>query len=152
VGKNFAEIGGADPAGTAIDLLIEERGAVNMVSFNQSVENLRELLTHPLCTVISDGFYVKGRPHPRLYGTFPFLLGEIVRERKWMTLETAVHKITQKPAARLKLRGRGMLQPGMAADVTVFDPLRIAGPASYESPEQPPAGLVTVYRNGRKVL
>jgi dihydroorotase/N-acyl-D-amino-acid deacylase len=152
VGKNFAEIGGSDPTGAAIDLLIAEKGAVNIVSFNQSVENLRQLLTHPLCSVISDGFYVKGRPHPRLYGTFPFLLGEVVRERKWMTAETAVMKITSKPAARLKLRGRGMLKPGMAADVTVFDAARIAGPATYESPEQPPVGLTAVFRNGRQLL
>ena len=59
--------------------------------------------------MISDGFYVKGRPHPRLYGTFPCLLGEIARQRGWLTLAEAVHKITGKPAVRFGLNNRGRL-------------------------------------------
>jgi len=149
VGQHLETIGaarGVDPIEAAIDLIIEEQGLVNMISFNQSEENLRALLTHPLCSVISDGFYVNGRPHPRLHGTFPFLLGEIVRERKWMPLEVAIHKITAKPAARLGLTDRGYLRPGLRADITVFDPARVAGPASYENPEQDPVGIVGVWR------
>ncbi|MBM3774657.1 MAG: amidohydrolase family protein, partial [Acidobacteria bacterium] len=79
VGKHLAQIAelrGRDPAEVVLDLLVEEKADVNMISFNQNEENLRKILTHPLCLVISDGFYVKGRPHPRLFGTFPFLLGE----------------------------------------------------------------------------
>lgn len=149
VGLQLEEIGrkmGAQPIDAAIELVIRERGGVNIVSFNQSEENLRELLTHPLCSVISDGFYVSGRPHPRLYGTFPFLLGEVVRERKWMKLETAIHKITAQPAARLGLNDRGTLAPGLRADITVFDPARIMSPATYEDPHRDPAGVVAVYR------
>ena len=155
VGLHLEEIGrrlGVDPVDAAIKLIVDEQGAVNIVSFNQSEENLRELLTHPLCSVISDGFYVKGRPHPRLHGTFPFLLGEISRTRGWMPLEKAIHKITMKPAARLGLRDRGRLASGMQADITVFDPEQIAGPATYERPEQDPTGIVSVYRNGEDVL
>jgi dihydroorotase/N-acyl-D-amino-acid deacylase len=137
---------GVPPIDAAIELIIQEHGAVNMVSFNQSEENLRELLSHPLCTVISDGFYVTGRPHPRLHGTFPFLLGEIVRERRWMPLETAIHKITAQPAARLGLGERGSLAKGMRADVTVFDPAVISSPATYENPEQDPVGVIRVRR------
>jgi N-acyl-D-amino-acid deacylase len=77
-----------------IDLLLDECGAVNMLSFNQSEENLRLAVTHPYSTIISDGFYVKGRPHPRLYGTFPRLLGHYTRERRWLNLEEAVAKIS----------------------------------------------------------
>ncbi len=153
VGLHLEEIGqkrGVDPVEAAIDLIVEEEGAVNIVSFNQSEENLRELLTHPLCSVISDGFYVKGRPHPRLHGTFPFLLGEIARQRQWMPVETAIHKITAKPAARLGLTDRGRLTPGLIADITVFDAARVAGPATYEKPEQDPVGVVAVYRGGKK--
>jgi N-acyl-D-amino-acid deacylase len=142
---------GTDPMETIMDLIVEEHGQVNIVSFNQSEQNLRELLTHPLCSVISDGFYVKGRPHPRLHGTFPTLLGEISRNRKWMPLAEAVHKITAKPAARLGIANRGVLKPGAIADVTVFDPKSVDGPATYDSPELSPCGIHAVYRWGKRL-
>jgi N-acyl-D-amino-acid deacylase len=135
----------------ALDLLIEEKGVVNILSFNQSEENLRKLLTHPLCTVISDGFYVKGRPHPRLYGTFPCLLGEIVRERGWLSLAQAVHKITGKPADRYGLKNRGRIAPGCIADLVVFDPERVVGRATYEQPRLAPEGIGLVLRSGNKL-
>jgi N-acyl-D-amino-acid deacylase len=152
VGRNLEQIGtarGCEPVDAMIDLLLEEAGQVNMLSFNQSEENLRLSLTHPLGIVISDGFYVKGRPHPRLCGTFPFLLGEICRNRKWLTLEDAVRRITSAPAERFAVRGRGVLQPGAFADVAVFDPERVTSPATYEDPEQPPVGIEYVFREGR---
>ena len=154
VGRTVAEVAeerGADPAITVLDLIAEERAAINVISFNQSEDNLRQLLTHPLCSVISDGFYVKGKPHPRLHGTFPELLGSVVRERGWMPLEQAVHKITAKPAARLGLRDRGRLAPGLAADVTVFDPARISSRATYSNPQADPVGLRMVIRQGHVV-
>jgi N-acyl-D-amino-acid deacylase len=101
--------------------------------------------------VISDGFYVKGRPHPRLYGTFPFLLGEMVRERRWMSLEAAVHKITAQPAARFGMARQGLLAPGYQADITVFDAGAIAGRATYEAPEQAPEGIRHCFRRGRSL-
>jgi N-acyl-D-aspartate/D-glutamate deacylase len=100
VGRNLAEIGAQrdrKPVDAMIDLLVEERGIVNMLCFNQSDENLRALITHPLCNVISDGFYVDGRPHPRLWGTIPLLLGPVRREWRWLTLPEAVHKVSAKP-------------------------------------------------------
>jgi dihydroorotase/N-acyl-D-amino-acid deacylase len=72
---------GCPPMDVLIHLIIEERGDVKMLSFNQSEENLRLSLTHPLAIAISDGYYVKGRPHPRLHGTFPLLLGTMRRKR-----------------------------------------------------------------------
>jgi N-acyl-D-amino-acid deacylase len=154
VGKNIAEIAELrkqDPVEAVFDMLIEEKGAIIIVSFNQSEENLRKLLTHPLCSVGSDGFYVKGRPHPRLYGTFPSLLGRMAREKHWMSLEQAVHKISARPAERFGLNDRGRLAAGCAADITVFDAEKIAGPATYEKPEQQPIGVRMVWRNGRQV-
>jgi dihydroorotase/N-acyl-D-amino-acid deacylase len=139
-------------AAAALDLLIEEGGAVNVISFNQSESNLRELLTHPLCSVISDGFYVQGKAHPRLYGTFPELLGSVVRRRQWMSLPEAVHRITGKPAARLRWADRGLLRPGYRADVTVFDPARVGTRSTYDEPAVDPDGIVTVMRNGKVVF
>jgi dihydroorotase/N-acyl-D-amino-acid deacylase len=151
VGRNLQQI--ADerecvPVDALIDLVIEERGEANMLSFNQSEENLRLSLTHPLAIVISDSFYVKGRPHPRLHGTFPLLLGTVVRRRGWLTLEDAVHRITQRPAHRFHMRNRGTLTPGAWADVTIFDASQVDSPATYDEPELPPVGIRYVFLNG----
>ncbi len=142
----------AAPTDVVFDLLREEHGAVNMLCFNQSEENLRASLQHGLATVISDGFYVKGRPHPRLHGTFPLLLGEMVRERRWLRLEEAVHKVTGKPAERYGMTQRGTLTVGNFADITIFDASEIGSAASYESPQIPPTGIRHVFRNGEQVV
>jgi dihydroorotase/N-acyl-D-amino-acid deacylase len=144
----LAEVRSREPVEVIFDLLVEERGAVNMLCHNQSEENLRATLTHPLSLVGSDGFYVKGRPHPRLHGTFPKLLGTYCRDRRWLSLEEAVYKVTCAPAARFGLARRGRLAPGFVADVAVFDPKAIDGPATYENPELPPVGVERVFRNG----
>jgi dihydroorotase/N-acyl-D-amino-acid deacylase len=150
--QQIAEERSSAPVDVLMDLIVEERGDVNMISFNQSEDNLRLSLTHPLSIVISDGFYVKGRPHPRLYGTFPLLLGTMSRKRNWLSLAEAVHKITQRPAERFNISGRGTLAPGQWADITVFDAAEVDSPATYEQPELPPAGIRYVFRNGRLQL
>jgi N-acyl-D-amino-acid deacylase len=154
VGKTIADIAearGAAPAEAAIDLLIEEEAAVSVISFNQSRENLRQLITHPLCSVISDGFYVKGKAHPRLYGTFPELLGKVSRDEGWLSLAGAVHKITGKPAARLGLKDRGLLKAGYFADVTIFDAAAVRSESTYEDPDREPRGIVRVIKDGKVV-
>ncbi len=151
VGQNLAALGesrNCAPVDALLDLLIESEGDANMISFNQSEENLKLSLTHPLATIISDGYYVKGRPHPRLHGTFPLLLGEFSRERGWLPLADAVHKITGKPAQRFRISGRGRIAAGQRADLTVFDPGTIGSPATYETPELAPRGISHVLRNG----
>jgi len=148
--EKLAEERGVSPIHAVLDLLEEERGEVNMLSFNQSEDNLRQALVHPLSSIISDGFYVKGRPHPRLSGTFPLLLGTICRIRRWMPLEEAIRKITAMPAERFGLSGRGRLQPGYHADITVFNPDTVNSPATYENPEAAPCGIELVIRNGRQ--
>jgi dihydroorotase/N-acyl-D-amino-acid deacylase len=151
IGKTVAEIAvlrGVDPENCAMDLLSEEDAAVNIVSFNQSEENLRQLITHPLCSVITDGFYVRGKAHPRLYGTYPELLGKLVRERNWLSLTEAIHKSTGKPARRLNLTDRGVLHPDNLADLVIFDPARINSPATYDEPNREPHGILHVIKNG----
>ncbi len=151
VGKTVSEIAelrGVSAENCALDLLLEEDAAVNIICFNQSEENLRQLITHPLCSVITDGFYVKGKAHPRLYGTYPELLGKLVRERRWLSLSEAVHKSTGKPAARLNLADRGVLRAGNVADLVVFDAEQISSPATYDEPNRPPRGIEHVIKNG----
>ena len=154
VGKTvaaMAEFRGQDAGECALDLLVEEHARVNIISFNQSEDNLRQLITHPLCSVITDGFYVTGKPHPRLYGTYPELLGSLVRERQWLSLQEAIHKSTGKPAARLGLKMRGELRTGYVADIVVFDAARVQSRSTYETPEMSPLGIVTVIKDGKVV-
>ncbi len=155
IGKNLQELAddrGTSPADVTLDLLLEEDGDVNMLCFNQSMENLQVTLTHPYSTIISDGFYVKGRPHPRLHGTFPLLLGTFTRERGWLTLPQAVHKVTGKPAQRYSLKQRGLLAPGYFADIVGFRAEAIDSPATYENPTRAPFGIDFVYRNGQQAV
>ncbi|MDR3412146.1 MAG: D-aminoacylase [Formivibrio sp.] len=155
VGRSIQDIAderGCDPESVVLDILLEQRGDVNIVEHAQSMENLHALLTHPLAMIITDGVYTSGRSHPRLYGTFPLLLGEVVRERKWLSLEEAVHKVTGKPAARFHLSDRGRIAEGYVADVTVFNPKTVRTDASYDVPAVAPVGIKSVLRNGRVVV
>jgi N-acyl-D-amino-acid deacylase len=151
IGKTLVQIAderSKEPVDVVLELLDEENGEANMLCFNQSAENLRASLQHPFATIISDGFYVKGRPHPRLHGTFPLLLGTYSRDKGWLSLPEAVHKITAKPARRYDLKDRGLLAPGYFADIVLFRKETVDSPATYESPEQAPLGIHSVYRNG----
>jgi N-acyl-D-aspartate/D-glutamate deacylase len=155
IGQTIAAIArkrGHDPVEVVLALIQEEQGRVNMLEMNQSESNLRQTLSHPLSCIISDGFYVKGRPHPRLYGTFPLLLGEMTRERGWVTLAAAVHKITEKPARRFSIPKRGRVERGYFADVVVFYPGTINSPGTYEMPALPPRGICHVFRDGVAVV
>jgi dihydroorotase/N-acyl-D-amino-acid deacylase len=155
IGKSLAQLSqerSESPMDVVFNLLIEEEGKVNMLQFNQSEENLRANLSHPLSIIISDGFYVKGRPHPRLHGTFPELLGNICREKKWLHLPEAIHKVTGAPASRFSIRKRGLLQDGYFADITIFDQTKVQSRATYKEPELHPEGVVTVIREGKVLL
>jgi dihydroorotase/N-acyl-D-amino-acid deacylase len=155
VGKTVETIAlqrGCPPAECVLDLLLEEHAAVNIVSFNQSETNLRQLITHPLCSIITDGFYVQGNPHPRLHATYPELLGTLVRERAWLSLPEAIHKSTAKPAARLNLTDRGLVRPGYLADLVLFDPETIASRSTYQAPVADPVGISYLIKNGEIVL
>lgn len=147
--QDIADERGTDPERAVMDILLEQEGNVNIVEHCQSLENLHALLTHPLATVITDGVYTRGRSHPRLYATFPLLLGNMVRERKWLSLEEAIHKVTGKPAATFHLNDRGLIAEGYMADITVFDPETVHTDATYEAPDVVPTGIRAVLRGGK---
>ncbi len=155
VGRNMEEIAterGKQPVEVAMDLLIEERGDVNVLEYNQSEQNLRRILAHPLSCIVSDGFYVKGRPHPRLHGAFACMLGEYCRRRGWLELPEALRKMTDLPARRFGLERRGRLMRGWYADIAVFDPATVVSPATYDNPQLDPVGIRHVFRNGQALV
>jgi N-acyl-D-amino-acid deacylase len=126
-----------------------------MVGFAMSEENLDRILAHPQGMVCSDGgaFAVdgpsrRGSPHPRGLGTFPRVLSRYVRERKALTLAQAINKMSALPASRIHLADRGRVAAGLAADIAVFDPARVADKATYEEPFQYPVGINAVLVNG----
>ena len=117
--------------------------------FTMGDEDLERNLTHPLATIGSDGLAdLSGKPHPRLFGTFPRVLAHYVRERRLLELPEAVRKMTRAACERFGLVGRGRLEPGMLADLVLFDADRVADMASYDEPQRAPVGIDCVVVNG----
>lgn len=113
--------------------------------------DVRRIMTHPFTMIASDGRLSQpgdGHPHPRAYGTFPRVLGRYVREQRLLSLEQAVHKMTQMPAQRLGLSDRGVLRVGAVADVVVFDAGTVVDQSTFTAPHQYPKGIGTVVVNG----
>lgn len=113
--------------------------------------DVRRIMTHPFTMIASDGRLSQpgdGHPHPRAYGTFPRVLGHYVREQRLLSLEQAVHKMTQMPAQRLGLSDRGVLRVGAVADVVVFDAGTVVDQSTFTAPHQYPKGVGTVVVNG----
>jgi dihydroorotase/N-acyl-D-amino-acid deacylase len=160
-GKTFAEIltsrGTAPTVERAADLAIEivERGGASGVFHAISEEDVERILASPLTMVASDGeipAFGRGAPHPRSYGTFARVLGIYVRERRLLALEEAVRKMSSFPAARLGLPDRGLVRPGMRADIVVFDPETIRDRATFADPHQYAEGVALVVVNGKVVF
>ena len=160
-GKNLADatrMRGVEPtpenaADTAMLLL--EKGTVSGIFHAMAEEDVERILKHPATMIASDGevpIFGKGSPHPRSYGTFVRVLGRYVRDRKAITLEEAVRKMTSLPAARVGMKDRGLLKPGMKADLVVFDPATVADTATFENPHQYAAGVSFVAVNGVAVV
>jgi len=146
------------PVQALVDLLISEKLKVGAVFFGMSEENLRQILKKPYTMIGSDssarahyGVLASGKPHPRGYGTFPRVLGKYVKD-KVITLEDAVHKMTQLPARRLGIEKRGVIEQGMYADIVLFDPSAVDDVATYQHPHQYPLGIRMVIVAGEVVI
>lgn len=150
---------GRDPIDVLFDLLVNNGGSVPTVYFHHSEEDMRYALRQPFVSVGSDGTAVKaegplarGNPHPRYYGTFPRVLGRYVREHRLLSLEEAVRKMTSANMAKVRQYDRGLLRPGLYADVTIFDPAAVIDHATFEKPHQYATGIEYVVVNGDVVL
>jgi N-acyl-D-aspartate/D-glutamate deacylase len=149
IGAIAREKNGADPADLVCDLLVGEEGRAGIIVLSMAQEDIDEIARLPWTALISDSLYGGGdHPHPRLNGAFPKFLREYVRERKVLTLEQAIHKMTAMPAQRLGIHGRGILTRGSYADVLVFDPQGFTDHADYLHPLDQAAGMDCVIVNG----
>jgi N-acyl-D-amino-acid deacylase len=137
----------------ALRLLEEEENAVVVVAFAMSEEDVQRVMRYEQAMFGSDGIpSPTGKPHPRLYGTFPRVLGRYVREVRLLSLEEAVRKMTSLPARKHRLRERGEVRPGYFADLCLFDPETVVDRATYEEPRQYPEGVPYVIVNGVLVV
>lgn len=160
-GKRLNEIAtlmNKDWRDAAMDLILTERTRVDTIYFLMSEENIKLQLRQPWIKFGIDGPGVdpeqmKGRlTHPRVYGTFPRVLGLYVREEKVLPLEDAVRKMTSAATHRLGIRDRGLLQEGLFADIAVFNPDTVIDHATFEDPNQLSTGVQDVFVNGVAVV
>jgi N-acyl-D-aspartate/D-glutamate deacylase len=161
-GKNLVEIGkemGKDPRDAAMDLVIADRGETSVIISIMREDDVRLALAHPMISIgtdsgarAEDGPFSESKSHPRAWGSFPRVLGKYVREEKLMTLEEAVRRFTSRPAARVGIADRGLLRPGMKADVTIFDAATIGDVSTYVDPTHYSVGVQHVLVNGRAVV
>ncbi|MBI2834106.1 MAG: D-aminoacylase [Acidobacteria bacterium] len=161
-GMTLAAIGkqlGNDPRDVVMDFVIADRAESSVIISIMAEEDVRAALKHPLVAIGSDspakaedGPLAESKSHPRGWGSFPRILGTYVRGERLLTLEEAIRKMTSRAAARVHLDDRGLLKPGMMADITVFDPVTIRDVSTFQDPNHYSVGVKHVLVNGRPVV
>ncbi len=161
-GLNFAEIGkamGKDPRDAAIDLVIADKAESSVIISIMREEDVVTAMKTPWVSFdtdsgarATDGPLSESKSHPRAWGTFTRVLGKYVREDGVLTLEEAVRKMTSQAAIRVGLTDRGLVRPGMAADLVVFDPSTVKDVATFANPNQYSTGIRHVFVNGKAVV
>lgn len=161
-GRTLEQIGkdeGKDPVDVIMDVVIADRANTSNVIFMMSEDDVRLALKHPLvslCTDSSasatDGIFSQEKSHPRAWGSAARILGKYVREEKLLSLEEAVRKMTSLPASRMGLESRGIIRPGMLADLVAFDPGTVKDKATFDNPLQYSEGIPYVAVNGQLVV
>jgi N-acyl-D-amino-acid deacylase len=137
---------------TPVDAYIRivREGGAGVVCQSMIDDDIRTFYRQPWVMVSSDGGI--GMRHPRGTGTFPRVLGRYVREQQWLSLEEAIHKMTELPARRLSIADRGVIRPAMKADIVIFDPAKIVDRSTMTEPFIEPVGVTWVLINGRVVV
>lgn len=161
-GMTLADIGKAmnkDPRDAAMDLVIADRAESSVIISIMHEDDVRTAMRHPLVSFdtdsgaqAEDGRLSESKSHPRAWGTFPRILGRYVRDEKILTLEEAIRKMTSQAAIRVGIGDRGILRPGMFADVTIFDPTTVRDESTFEDPKHYSTGVRYVLINGRAVV
>lgn len=151
------EVAGRDLADVAAEMDLDLEATVDAlmpaggIFFMMDESDVRRIVAYPGTMIGSDGLPHDEFPHPRLWGTFPRVLGHYAREQGLFSLEEAVHKMTGLPARNFGLADRGVLEPGAMADLVIFDPETVIDTATFDQPKQPARGIELVMVNGRVV-
>src|SRR5215470_9839204 len=148
-GRDLADI--AKAWGVPVMTAVERLQPAGAVYFTMDEADVRRILSYPHTMIGSDGLPHDTHPHPRLWGTFPRVLGHYSRDEKLFPLEEAVRRMTGLPAQQFRLTNRGTIAVGAYADIVVFDPATVIDRATFEAPMTPAAGIDTVIVNGRIV-
>jgi N-acyl-D-amino-acid deacylase len=161
-GKTVAEIAKTwktTSAEAIIDLVVRNGGDASVVYFLMNEENVKKQIQLPYMSfgsdarsVAAEGEVLQSSTHPRTYGNFARLLGKYVREDQIISLEEAIHRLTELSAKKLKIKKRGKIAPGYFADILVFDLAKIQDKATFENPHQYAEGMIHVFVNGEQVL
>lgn len=149
--QEAAEKKGKSCADLFLDLIIENQGSGTVVLFDQSYEDWKTIFADPFCSIATDSILVGDKPHPRSFGSFPRVLGEMVREKGLTTLEQAIYKMTLLPARTFGIPGIGALKTGYRADLVVFDPDRVGFSGTFKNPDCPPEGIELIIIEGKVV-
>lgn len=148
-----SEVLGRSPEETLFHLILEEKGQITMVMFTMDERDVDSVVQASFSMIGSDGIPIlSGRPHPRLYGTFPRFIERYVRTLKSLSLEQAVYKAATFACERFKLPDRGLVAKGKIADLVIFDPATISDKATYDHPQVYPDGIKAVLVSGRPVV
>jgi dihydroorotase/N-acyl-D-amino-acid deacylase len=158
-GKRVSEIAAAqskDPLDALFDFIIADHGQTGAIFFMMQESDMQAALKSPFVSICTDsgsratdGPLAGSKSHPRGWGTYPRILGRYVRDEKLLPLELAIHKMTGLPAGNVGLKQRGLIREGYFADVTIFDPKTVIDRATFEDPNQYPAGINYVIVNGQ---
>jgi N-acyl-D-aspartate/D-glutamate deacylase len=151
LGKTLQQVAdeqGKAPVDALCDVLLEERGRPTIVVTMMDERDVQAILRHPLVMIGSDAINTRGKPHPRTRGTYPRVLGHYAREVGLFSQAEAVRKMTSFPSQKFGLWDRGLIRPGLAADLVVFDAATVLDRATHEDPEQAPVGMPHVLVNG----
>lgn len=145
---------GGDPFDALVAVLTRERLRVTMTVHQMNDDDLLAALVHPMTMIGSDGLPpgTGGKPHPRMFGTFPRVIAKFCREQQALTLVEAIRKMTSLPADMFGLPDRGRVQPGAVADLVAFNPATIADQATYDNPTRTPIGIDFVMQAGTLVV
>ncbi|HDK25495.1 MAG TPA: D-aminoacylase [Candidatus Atribacteria bacterium] len=155
VGRSLKEISSGwkmDYFDTLFKILIEEEGKVSILAFQSCQEDIKTIFKSRFVMIGTDGIFLRGKPHPRLYGTYPKVIKSFVKEKGYISLKEAIRKMTFLPSKVFGLQNRGQIREGNYADLIVIDFDNIKDLATYDSPMQYPIGIDTVIINGQVVL
>jgi N-acyl-D-amino-acid deacylase len=139
------------PIDTVCDILLDAGTGVSMIPYSQTESDVREMLAHDRIAIGTDALF-GGAPHPRTYGTFPRILGHYVRDENLVSVEEAVRKCTSLAARAMGFDRKGIVRPGMDADLVVFQPNVVEECGTFENPRQHPIGIPHVIVNGEFVV